>query len=166
MASLMCTSLSLLVKVAPVSGQVKYTADTERQVGSFTGTLDPWKEISHFNSVVTVNAEQNIILIKQITAVHTSAVAALSFSATATASASSSLLTMIKSRKSFSYTNPDDFWSSVHVWKQLKWLQWSNIFQQPTRDRNGEVGRVVKISSVVFQTPSWVWVVVTPRLHR
>lgn len=42
MASLMCTSLSLLVNVAPVNGQVKYTPDTERQAGSFTGTLDPW----------------------------------------------------------------------------------------------------------------------------
>lgn len=41
MASLMCASLSLFVNVAPVSGQVKYTPDTERQVESFTGTLDP-----------------------------------------------------------------------------------------------------------------------------
>lgn len=38
MASLMLASLSLFVKVAPVSGQVKYTPDTDRQENSFTGT--------------------------------------------------------------------------------------------------------------------------------
>jgi diketogulonate reductase-like aldo/keto reductase len=41
MASLMCTSLSLLVKVAPVSGQVKYTPVTERNAGSLI--LEPCK---------------------------------------------------------------------------------------------------------------------------
>lgn len=44
MASLTCESLSLLDKVAPVKGQVKYTPDTERHVWSLVGTLDPWKD--------------------------------------------------------------------------------------------------------------------------
>lgn len=38
MASLMLASLSLFVKEAPVSGQMKYTPDTDRQENSFTGT--------------------------------------------------------------------------------------------------------------------------------
>lgn len=38
MASLTCESLSLLDKVAPVKGQVKYTPDTERHVWSLVGT--------------------------------------------------------------------------------------------------------------------------------
>lgn len=55
MASLMCTSLSLLAKVAPVSGQVKYTPDTERQAGAITGTLDLWKEML-FTNIMRQNA--------------------------------------------------------------------------------------------------------------
>lgn len=47
----MCVSLSLFFKVAPVSGQVKYTPGTEKQMESFTGTLDPWKELSFSNIV-------------------------------------------------------------------------------------------------------------------
>lgn len=64
MASLMCTSLSLLVKVAPVSGQVKYTPDTDRHAGSFTGTLDPCKELSFANIVrlETDHYEPNVTL--------------------------------------------------------------------------------------------------------
>lgn len=47
----MWTSLSLLLNVAPVSGQVKYTPDTERQAGSFTGSLDPWTE-NKYNGLI------------------------------------------------------------------------------------------------------------------
>lgn len=64
MASLMRTSLSLLVNVAPVSGQVKYTPDTERMAGSFNGTLAPWKELS-FTNIVRLNidhCEPSVIL--------------------------------------------------------------------------------------------------------
>ena len=43
-ASLMCTSRSLFVRVAPVSGQVKNTPVTERHAGSFTGTLTSWTQ--------------------------------------------------------------------------------------------------------------------------
>lgn len=108
MASLMCASLSLFVRVAPVSGQVKYTPDTERQMESFTGTLDPWKESSFTNIVrqATDRCEPNTIsmvpfdLTKQISPMHTSAVDAFSFSASVAASVSSSLLTTSKHRKS------------------------------------------------------------------
>lgn len=63
MASLVWTSLSLFVKVAPVSGQVKYTPDTERQAGTFAVTLHSWKELS-FTNIVRLNTdhcETNII---------------------------------------------------------------------------------------------------------
>lgn len=105
MASLMCTSLSLLAKVAPVSGQVKYTPDTERQAGAITGTLDLWKEML-FTNIMRQNAnhcEKWIMLLVtfsnlDVTASpckHTSSDSALSFSASD--AASSSLLTISKS---------------------------------------------------------------------
>lgn len=90
----MWTSLLLLVKVAPVSGQVKYTPDTERQARSCTSTLVPWKELNQQMLPINTNNHFEADMIEHITVIHTSAVAAFCFSASAAASASSSLLTV------------------------------------------------------------------------
>lgn len=44
MASFTCASRSLFVKVAPVSGQVKYTPDTDRQVAPLASNSAPFKK--------------------------------------------------------------------------------------------------------------------------
>lgn len=44
MASFTCASRSLFVKVAPVSGQVKYTPDTEQQVAPLASKSAPFKK--------------------------------------------------------------------------------------------------------------------------
>lgn len=104
MAFLMYASLSLFVKVAPVSGQVKYTPDTDRQEGSFTGTLDPWK----VGKMIREGTNHRQLYTISTISLHTSAAEAFSFSASATASASSSRFTTRnrKRRKPDSETIP------------------------------------------------------------
>lgn len=100
----MYASLSLFVKVAPVSGQVKYTPDTDRQEGSFTCTLDPWK----MGEIIREGTDQRQLYTISMISLHTSAAEAFSFSASTTASASSSRFTTRnrKRRKSHSETIP------------------------------------------------------------
>lgn len=91
MASLMCGSLSLFVKVAPVSGQVKYTPDTERQVAPLAGNSASLKKKRKTISISRIRSLAS--LLSADLDGQTSTEAAFSLSPSEAASASSSLLT-------------------------------------------------------------------------